>query len=173
MKKRILLAIAPLVSTLFFSAPIAAQDWQAYTSAAGHFSINFPGAATETEQTDTTSEGTPVTIHFVTYSASEIETYTVGWVDMTDGYPEDMPVEQMLENSRDGTAQGLNATILTTVTDTTATPFVEFTFAASDYVGKDRLYLIDKFQYSVMAAFPVGSGITPDADTFIASFTHR
>ena len=49
-------------------------------------------------------------------------------------------------------------------------PYIEFTFATDDFVGKDRIYLINKFQYSIITIFSTKTGLKSDADKFIKSF---
>ena len=48
--------------------------------------------------------------------------------------------------------------------------YIEFTFETDDFTGKDRIYLINKFQYSIITIFSKKSGIKPTADKFITSF---
>src|ERR1017187_7360643 len=94
-----------------------------------------------------------------------------GWIDMTTFFPKDANLKQMLENSRDGAAGSMKATKVTTLsTNLGENPYIEFTFTADDFTGKDRIYLINKFQYSIITIFSLKSGIPATADKFITSF---
>jgi len=170
MKKYFILLVA-FLCILFFSGFQSTGDWQLYTSKEGGFSIEFPGLPEEQTQNDTTDAGVPFLIHFASVAPSDNEVYMAGWIDMNSFYPEDASIQQMLENSRDGATNSMHATHVTTLaTVTTGNPYIEFTFETNDLIGKDRIYLIHKFQYSIITIFSKETGIKPGADRFIASF---
>lgn len=171
MKKYLIIPAAVFIclSTLFGFQPD--KEWQIYSTIDGHFSIEFPGSPEETTQDDKTETGNPFKIHFATFSPSDNEVYMAGWIDMHSFYPEDKTMNEMLENSRDGATASMKATRVTTLaTVLTDNPYIEFTFETPDFVGKDRIYLIDKFQYSIITIFSKELGVKPDADKFIMSF---
>ena len=149
------------------------DNWVKYTSAEGHFSISFPGKPEESVQDDKSDDGTPFQIHLSTYSPTDNYVYMVGWIDMTTFYPKNIELKQMLENSRDGATQSMKATkVETLTTNLGVNPYIEFTFSTNDFVGKDRIYIINKFQYSLITIFSVKTGIKSNVDGFITSFRH-
>jgi hypothetical protein len=149
----------------------AAENWTKYKSAEGRFSIDFPGKPEESTQDDKSDDGTPFKIHFTSYSPNDDEVYMCGWIDMTSFYPKDKELKVMLEDSRDGATGSMKATNVKTLTTYLGdNPYIEFTFEADKLVGKDRIYIINKFQYSVITIFSDKTGIRPGADKFIASF---
>ena len=171
--KRLTLIFALICSAglISFATP---DSWTTYTSNDGHFHITFPGKPEESAQDDKAEDGTPSTIHFSTYSASDNEVYMAGWIDMTNCFPKDLPMKKMLENRRDGAATSLSAKEVTTITtNVDGDPYIEFTFATDDFVGKDRIYIINKFQYSIITIFSAKTGISASADKFITSFRHE
>ena len=94
-----------------------------------------------------------------------------GWIDMNSFYPDGKAIKEMLENSRDGAIASMKATSVTTLaTVVSENPYIEFTFETDDLVGKDRIYLINKIQYSLITIFSKGVGVKPSADKFIMSF---
>jgi hypothetical protein len=149
-----------------------ADAWQKYTSSDGHFSITFPGKPEESAEDDKTSDGQPFKIHYVTLSPTD-EVYMVGWINMVDFYPADKSMKQILEDSRDGATESMKATDVKTLkTNLTGEPYIEFTFKTDKFKGKDRIYVISKFQYSVITIFSEEKGIGTNADKFIGSFRH-
>ena len=69
----------------------------------------------------------------------------------------------MLEDSRDGAVGSMKAdTLATTAIQTTgSTPYIEFTFRSAEFKGKDRIYIINKHQYSLVTIFSLKVGIPP------------
>lgn len=172
MKKYFLLPIAAFISLLSIYGFQLAKDWRLYSSAEGHFSIQFPGTPEETSQDNKTDDGAVFTSHLVTFSPSDDEVYMVGWTDMHGIYPEGKTMEEILEGSRDGAMASMNATNVTTLTTVvTNDPYIDFTFEGDGFVGKDRIYVINKMQYSVITMFATQIGLKPDADKFIGSFS--
>ena len=171
MKNYLILAALLLSGSLFsFKVPDA---WQKYSSAEGHFVIEFPGKPEESTQDDKSDDGTPFKIHFASFSPNDDEVYMAGWIDMTTFYPKGKEIKQMLEDSRDGAAGSMKATsVVTLATNLGENPYIEFAFVADKLTGKDRIYLINKFQYSIITIFAEKTGITPAADKFINSFKH-
>ena len=169
MKKYLVIPALLLIASLFSFK--LAENWQKYTSQEGHFSISFPGKPEETMEDSKNDSGIPFKIHFVTYAPSDDELYMAGWIDMTTFYPKDGDMKQLLENSRDGAVKSMNATNVTTLeTHLEGNPYIEFTFSAENIIGKDRIYFINKFQYSIITMFPIKKGMSPNADKFITSF---
>ena len=168
--KRYLVIPAILVLAGLFSF-VPATTWQKYTSTEGRYSISFPGKPEESSDTDKSEDGTPFKIHFATYAPSDSEVFMTGWIDMTKFYPKDGSLKQMLENSRDGATKSMQASkVETTAINLGDKPYIEFTFVSEQFTGKDRIYLINKFQYSIITIFSLSTGIPPVADQFIASF---
>jgi hypothetical protein len=166
-------SIAALAGISVLLCAFAAGKWMTYTSAQGHYSIIFPGTPTESVEETKTEDGKPIKMHMASYSPNDNEVYMVGWVDMTEFYPKDKSVKQMLEDSRDGAAGEMKATnVVTTITNLTGNPFIEFIFSNADFVGKDRIYLINKNQYSIISIKSGTQGIPPVADRFISSFKY-
>ncbi|NVO20957.1 MAG: hypothetical protein HXX13_14750 [Bacteroidetes bacterium] len=171
MKKSLLTIIIIFVCILSFSAFKPVGDWKLFTSKEGGFSIEFPGQPEISVQQDTSEAGVPFLINFASFEASDNEVYMAGWIDMKNIYPEGKTLQQILEDSRDGATTSMNATeVKTLATVTTGDPYIEFTFVSSNFVGKDRIYIINKVQYSIISIFTSETGIKPSADKFIGSF---
>ena len=163
--KRIFVVVA--LSLLSFRYP---GTWVKYTSAKGHFSIEFPGSPTENTVVDTTDNNK---IHYATYFPNDSEGYLTDWIDMTKTYPAKKGIKQILEDGRDGAMRSLIATnIITTATNLDKEPYIEFAFTNKEFAGRGRIYLIDKIQYSIITLFSLEAGISPDANKFIKSFRH-
>jgi hypothetical protein len=175
MKKYIIVPVALLfISALVsFKTPGVGAAWVKYTSTEGHFSMNFPGKPEESSQDDKSDNGTAFKIHFASYSPTQNDVYMAGWIDMTGFYPEDKDMKEMLEASRDGATESMKATDIKTITTSLGKePYIEFTFKTDDFVGKDRIYIINKFQYSIITIFSKKTGLSPNVDKFITSFKH-
>lgn len=171
MKKLTVLAIfgVALLSSAFLTPGV----WVTYTSVEGHFSMSFPGKPEESVEDEKSDNGNTFKMHLVSYSPSDNEVYMAGWVDLTSFYPDDKPIKEMLENSRDGAAKSMGATDVKNIkTDLGKEPYIEFTFRSKDLVGKDRIYLVHKYQYSIITIFSASKGIPPSADQFIRSFKY-
>lgn len=147
--------------------------WATYKSAEGHYSILFPGTPTVSVEETKTEDGLPFKMHMASLSPSDNEVYMVGWVDMSGFYPKEKSIKQILEDSRDGAAGEMKATnVVTTATNLSGNPYIEFIFSTADFVGKDRIYIINKHQYSVIAINSGTQGVPPAADKFINSFRY-
>ena len=171
MKKKILLLVAVSACMLSLFGFQADNDWQVYSSSDGHFSVAFPGKPEESTQDDKTADGIPFKIHFATYSPTDNEVYMAGWINMDTFYPADKTMKEILEDSRDGATGSMKATSVTTLaTELSDKPYIEFTFELDGFVGKDRIYVINKVQYSLITIFAKGSGLNTSADRFIMSF---
>ena len=169
MKKFVVVLALIVIAGLCSFVP--AGNWTKYTSADGHFSIDFPGKPEESSQDDKSDDGTPFKIHFATYSPNDNEVYMAGWIDMTNFYPKDKDMKKMLEDSRDGAAGSMKAkNVITLATNLGKEPYIEFVFSTDEFTGKDRIYLVNKFQYSVITIFALKTGVLPEADKFISSF---
>ena len=170
MKKYVLLSV--LCGLLFLSA-FAAEKWVTYKSAPGHYSILFPCKPDESADDKKTDDGKPFTMHIATCAQSDDEVYMVGWIDMNSFYPKDKSIKDMLEDSRDGAVGAMSATVDKTIkTNLTGNPYIEFTFSSKDFTGKDRIYIINKFQYSVIALYSTKGGMKPASDKFINSYKY-
>lgn len=168
MKKYFLPLLAVVVILSGFKPGMA---WVKYSSVPGHFSIEFPGKPEESSDDDKTDEGKSFKVHFASYSPTDDEVFMAGWIDMREFYPEDKDMKQMLEDSRDGATGSMKATDVKTITTHLGNnPYIEFTFKTDQFVGKDRIYVINKFQYSLITIFSKKKGISPNADKFIGSF---
>src|ERR1017187_8873496 len=144
------------------------DSWVTYKSSEGHYSISFPGTPTESDDKDKTDDGKPFSIHFATYAPTDDEVYMSGWIDMRTFYPENKSMKQMLEDSRDGACQSMKTKSVTTLkTNLEGNPFIEFNFTSDDFTGKDRIYVINKYQYSLITIFSIKTGVPADADKFI------
>ena len=166
------LFIPALLLTIVLCGFFQADSWVKYNSAEGHYSISFPGKPEETTQDDKNEDGTPFKIHSSTYAPNDKEVYMSGWIDMTTYYPKNGDVKQMLENSRDGVTSAMNAIKVTTLeTKLGDKPYIEFTFFTNQSAGKGRIYLVNKFQYSIITICPIKTGVTAAAEKFIHSFT--
>jgi len=171
MKKQLLLLLIA-ASALLVSFNYA-DSWVNYVSHEGHFSITFPGKPQESAEDNFTADSVAFKIHYASYSPTDNEVYMVGWLDMAKFYPEGKTIKQMLEDSRDGAAESMKATdVKTLATNLGTQPYVEFTFKTGEFMGKDRIYIINKFQYSVVTIFSNTAGISAKADKFITSFKH-
>ena len=169
MKRFLIIPSIIILAGLFSFRPVG--NWVKYASTEGHFSIEFPGKPEESTQDDKNEDGTPFKIHFATFTPTDDEVYMAGWIDMTTFYPKNGELKQLLENSRDGATGSMKATKVTTLaTNLGENPYIEFTFSTDEFIGKDRIYLINKFQYSIITIFSLKTGIPPNADKFIASF---
>ncbi len=163
------ITVALLLSNLSYGQ----TSWTKYSSSLGSFSINFPGAYEESTQMDTSDAGKPFKIHFASYTPNDDVVYMAGWIDMYNIYPADKSLKQILEDSRDGAMESLKATNIKTLnTSLVGEPYIEFTFGSEDMVGKERIYLINKFQYSIITLFAKTKVLPADADKFITSFKH-
>jgi len=170
MKRGLLLSC--IATIILLGSFTSSKDWYKYTSTEGKYSINFPGKPTESVQSDTGENGSVLTIHMATYEVSETQVYLSSFIDMHSYYPESKSLKQILEDSRDGATASMSATnIVTTATNLGKNAYIEFTFNTSELTGKDRIYMIDKFQYSVIVLNSKDKGLG-DADKFITSFTH-
>ena len=166
-----MLPLVIFISLLSFFGFQSDGNWKTYSSSEGHYTIQFPGNPEESVQNSKTDAGDSLTVHIASYSVSDNEVFMSSWTDMHSIYPKDKTIQQMLEDSRDGTTSSLNATNVTTLkTNLEENPYIEFTFGTDDFVGKDRIYLINKIQYSIITIFSKATGIKPDADKFIQSF---
>ncbi len=170
--KRLVLIPAALLLLVAISSFRFADSWMKYSSSEGHYSISFPGKPEESTQDDKTDDGTPFKIHFASFSPTDDEVYMAGWIDMTNFYPKDKDLKTVLEDSRDGAAGSMKAKVTSTTTNLNNNPYIEFTFETESFVGKDRIYVINKFQYSIITIFSTKTGISAKADKFIGSFTY-
>ena len=173
MKKYVLHIVIALVCLCVFSGFRSEQDWMKYKSAEGKYSINFPGKPEESQENSKTNDSIPFLIHYATYSASDNEIYMVGWINMSNFYPNEKSMKQILEDSRDGAVNAMQATnVVTTATKNTGNAYIEFTFEIKELKGKDRIYVINKFQYSVISIYSSSMGNNPKVDKFISSFKY-
>ncbi len=165
---------AVMLSTTAFLLNFSCPDsWFKYTTTQGHCAISFPGKPEESTDTSRSDNGTPFQIHLATYAPNDNDVYMLGWINMNGFYPEDITMQKILENSRDGATNSLGATDVKTIkTNLGNEPYIEFSFEGKDFVGKDRIYVINKFQYSVITLFAKRTIIPQDADKFITSFKY-
>jgi hypothetical protein len=171
MKKYFVLPLALFISLLSLFAFQSDKEWQTYSSTDGHFSIKFPGKPEESAQDGTTNTGYQFKVHIASYSPSDNEVYMAGWIDLHGFYPDEKTIKQILEDSRDGAIASMKATNVTTLsTVVSENPYIEFRFEADNIVGKDRIYIINKFQYSLITIFSKQLGLKPSADEFILSY---
>ena len=144
-----------------------------YTTTQGHCSIQFPDKPEESTDTSKSDNGTPFQIHLATYSPTANEVYMLGWINMDGFYPQDKPIQKILEDSRDGATNSLGASEVKTLkTNLSKEPYIEFSFKGPDFIGKDRIYIINKHQYSVITLFGKQTTLPASADKFINSFKH-
>jgi hypothetical protein len=170
MKRILLLPIILLV--LSFTGRGQSSQWIPYTSTEGHYSINFPDKPEVTVEDDT-SAGYLLKIHFASYTPNDDVVLMAGWIDMSAHYDNEKTMKEMLEGSRDGAAGSMKASnVVTITTNLKDDPYIEFVFSTDAFTGKDRIYIINKVQYSLITIFSLKDGISPDADKFIGSFKH-
>jgi hypothetical protein len=170
---KISLLLPVLLTTIVFSSFRNAEKWVNYVSTTGHFSIEFPGTPTESTEEDTSDTRQTFVIHFATFFPNDTEGYMTDWIDMSKLYPEKKTIKQILEDSRDGALRSINATFVkTTAIMLGKEPFIEFSFTNKEFAGKGRIYVMNKFQYSIITLFSLNAGISADGDRFIHSFKH-
>jgi hypothetical protein len=170
MKKKLLLPFILIIFSLTCFGQSA--PWKTYTFHEGHYSINFPDLPVESFEYDSSTSVT-FKINLATYEISETEVLMSSSIDMSKSDADKKPIKQLLEDSRDGAASSLKASKVTTLaTVLTGEPYIEFTFSTDDFVGKDRIYFINKTQYSLITIFSAKTGIPAAADKFIRSFKH-
>ncbi|MDB5282409.1 MAG: hypothetical protein JWO06_1484 [Bacteroidota bacterium] len=169
MKKK--LSILAIALTFAFNT-YAQNAWKTFTLPEGHYSVNFPGAPKESVQYDSSTAIT-FKINLALYEISETEVLMASATDMSLSQANEKSVKQFLEDSRDGATSSMGATKVTTLaTMLTGDPYIEFTFSSDDFIGKERVYYIKGFQYSLISLFPLKKGIGPEADKFLKSFKH-
>ena len=148
------------------------DEWITYKCKEGHYIINYPGIPKETAQYDS-SGGTLLKINLVEYEIDENTVLMSSWIDMSHSIVPEKSIKQLLEDNRDGAAGALQATNVTTLaTNLTGDPYIEFTFSTKEFAGKDRIYFINKFQYSIITIFAGEKDLSSVADKFIGSFKH-
>lgn len=165
-------SFAAVICVMGMAGLAAAQEPQRYTSTSGHFSITFPGPFEESSDTTVLGDGRVLTVNMASYAPSDEVVYMTSWVDMRDILSDDASVTNLLVNSRDGSTNSMGATRVNTVAmdATSDRPFIEFTFATEDLVGKERIYMVDNYQYALMTIFSKAMGVPSSADDFIRSF---
>ena len=170
MRKILFIALtAMLMPYLGFTQQSA---WTPYSSTPGHFSISFPGTPQESVEYDSSGSAVLV-LHFATYEIGEKGILMAGWVDFTNIDLHGKTMKTLLEDSRDGALTSMKATdIVTTTTILTVEPYIEFTFKTDGYVGKERIYVINNVQYSVIALFTTAKDLDANADKFLLSYRH-
>ena len=172
MKKLLIIPVA-IVALMLVSFSYRAGNWVSLTRNEGHFSISFPGKPEESAEMDKTEKGIEFKVNTASYSPDDSHVFMLGWIDMTNIYPTGKTMKELLEDSRDGAAASMKATKVETITtNLTGQPYIEFIFGDDQFIGKDRIYVINKFQYSVITIFSKADGIPADADKFIASFKY-
>ena len=170
MKKLFLPAI---ICSLFLFSFTYVQDWVKYISSEGHYTIFFPVTPIESTTTDTTEDKIPYLFHYATCAPVDTEVYLAGWTDMSSYYPKDKTIKQLLEETRDKSIAPMHVvSVATSKIELGEDPFIEFTFRTTEYVGKERLYIINKFQYSIITLGSLTTGVTQKMDKFITSFKY-
>ena len=170
MKKNFLFLI--ILTAVFINGFSQSSAWHTYTFKDGHFSISFPGKPEESVQYDS-SGASILKMNMQTYTIGDNTVFMSSWTDMSALSLSDKSIKQLLEDSRDGAVQSLQATnVVTTATVLTGEPYIEFAFSTEEFTGKDRIYFINKVQYSIITIFSAKDGLSPDADKFITSFKH-
>jgi len=141
-------------------------EWTIFTSTMGHYAISFPGFPTE--KADIEHD-----IHILSYAPSDTEVYILAWTDMRKYYPANKTITELLEEGRDGAIESMKATNLQTLNVVTGeSPYIEFTFRTPHIAGKERIYIVNKFQYSVMALADPNTGLTPGLEKFLTTFIY-
>ncbi len=171
MKRFLLLPIIILTAALVsFSY---ADNWTIYTSDMGHYAISFPGNPLERSEFDTTEDNVPFAVHFLSYSQADTQVYILGWINVAKFYPVGKNITEILQDYKNEAAQSMNAyEVVVLNTNTGRYPYIEFTFKTNNFIGKDRIYVVNKYKYSVIALGPPATGITPDMDKFVTSFLY-
>lgn len=174
--KEIMKSINYLVCVLFLLILFSFKYldiWVDYKSSEGHYSISFPGKPVESLDSNKTHEGKPYAIHYASYSPVHDETYIIGWFDMSSFYPEDKTMSKILEHYQDKACELLKTTIKTTLKiNLEGDPFIEFSFSNDNWKGKSRIYVINKYVYTILTLFSTKKEIHDFSDRFIQSFKH-
>jgi hypothetical protein len=88
-------------------------------------------------------------------------------------YPKGKDITQILNENMDDATKSMNAKNVTILnTNTTGSPYIEFAFSSDNSIGKERIYIINKFKYSILTLGSKNTGVTPSMDKFILSFQH-
>ena len=171
MKKILLLPF--VVMALHFAAYSQSAAWQTYTNHENSYSVSFPGKPEITEQFDS-STGVVMKITLATAGIGDDVVFMSSSVNMAGTHATEKPIQQFLEDSRNGSLQSMNVseskTLATVLTG--KEPYIEFTFSTANFTGKDRIYFINNVQYSLISIFSLTKGIGSEADKFIKSFKH-
>jgi hypothetical protein len=168
------LFLIPVIALLLPLTGLAQKGtWPVHTSAEGHFSVTFPGTPQESVEYD--SSGAEVTkINLAMYEINDSDVLMLSWVSFAHLDLGQKSVKELLETSRDGALSALGATdIVTTATVLTGDPYIEFTFRSGGMLGKDRVYIIHKMQYSILGIFSSDRGLATYADRYIGSFKYK
>src|ERR1035437_1893777 len=160
MKKGI--SIPALFILLFLVSFKYSDNWVTYKSIEGHYSMSFPGTPTESESSQKSDNGNSMTLHLATYSHDTNVAYMSDWVNIGADYPANKTITQILEDSRDAAVKNINATSVTTKLNLSGNPFVEYSFKSKDFVGKGRFYIINKYQYGIIAIYGSKMEISSD-----------
>ena len=165
MIKRVWLLCVVSISLLLVSFKTT-DEWLIITSTMGHYAISFPGYPTEKTRGNND-------VHILSYSPTDSEVLILAWTDMHKYYPANKKISELLEDAMDGAITSMDATdVKTTNLVLNANPYIEFTFNTPHITGKERIYIINKFQYSVMALGAPASGITQGMEHFLTTFIY-
>lgn len=169
MRKILLLS---LIVSFALASHAQADTWKTYSSREGHYSIAFPTMPKETVEYDSTSANI-LKIHFATCESGDNSVLMAGWIDMSAITVPEKPIKELLEASRDGATASMKATkVTTTALNLTGEPYIEFAFSSDGFEGKDRIYYINKVQYSLIAIYGPNEPIKSQVDKFIGSFKY-
>lgn len=159
-----------LISGLFLSlTSFIAEEWVAYTSEAGKFSILLPEKPKESAETVTEGTGSPYTTHLF-ISRNKKDVYLVGYVDYNPDF--NFGNKSELEANRDNFLPGVDATLLESkflkIEDHDA---IEFTAKGNhnNTLWTAKVLIVGKRPYMLVIGSPDGKPST-DQEKFFSSF---
>jgi hypothetical protein len=149
--------------------PALGADWKVHTSDAGGYSIKFPGAPTEQEQTQQTPIG-PLTIHIAAYDGGD-RAYLVSWQKQPPTAPKDP--KDVLEGQKEGMLSQFPGAKVTEQKDITlgTNPgrSMIIRMVTPDATQFTRVYVVGDHMYQI-AMIGQGEGFPAEANVFLDSF---
>lgn len=158
------------VLALLATAGVAAQGWSEYRSAEGRYRIDMPGTPElETDPVEMLDLEVPMIQAIVSRPEA---TYLAAYMDFPAGMIDGLPARKILENARDGAAEGfeLRSDRALTVADKPAREFVIEQPEGVILVMRAVLVGARLYQMIVVTIPPGGTADRPDTRRFIDSF---
>lgn len=156
---------------LLATAGVAAQGWSEYRSAEGGYRVDMPGTP-ELEMDPIEMQDQQVPMMQAIVGLPEA-TYLAAYMDFPAGMIRGLPPQKVLENARDGAADGfeLRSDRALTVADKPAREFVIEQPEGVILVMRAVLVGERLYQMVVVTIPPGGTADRPDTRRFIDSFT--